>query len=54
MTKTSKGNSSRAKRKALEPTGFRLPIRISVDREALAAFDKRAIAAQVGVGIVAG
>jgi uncharacterized membrane protein YeaQ/YmgE (transglycosylase-associated protein family) len=32
----------------------RPPIRISVDREALAALDKRAIALQVGIGIVAG
>ncbi|WP_322098883.1 GlsB/YeaQ/YmgE family stress response membrane protein [Microvirga roseola] len=31
-----------------------MPIRISVDREALDALDRRAIAAQVGIGIVAG
>lgn len=42
------------KRKAREPTGTRLPIRISVDREALAALDKRAIAAQIGIGVMAG
>ena len=34
--------------------GFRSPIRVSIDREALAALDKRAIAVQVGVGAVAG
>ena len=32
----------------------RPPIRIEVDREALAAFDKRAIAAQLGIGLAAG
>lgn len=32
----------------------KLPIRIEVDREALAAFDKRAVAAQLGVGLAAG
>ena len=41
-------------RKARESISARLPIRISVDREALAALDKRAIAAQVGIGVVAG
>jgi uncharacterized membrane protein YeaQ/YmgE (transglycosylase-associated protein family) len=56
MAKTSNRSpgGTRGKRKASEPTGARLPIRISVDREALRALDKRAIAAQVGVGIVAG
>jgi hypothetical protein len=56
MAKTSRPNSgkTRGKRKAPEPTGARLPIRISVDREALKALDKRAIAVQVGIGIVAG
>ena len=34
--------------------GFRSPIRISIDHEALAALDKRAIAVQVGIGAVAG
>jgi uncharacterized membrane protein YeaQ/YmgE (transglycosylase-associated protein family) len=34
--------------------GFRSPIRISIDYEALAALDKRALAAQVGIGVVAG
>ena len=37
-----------------ERSGRRPLIRVDVDREALAAFDKRAIAAQLGVGIVAG
>ncbi|WP_192926382.1 GlsB/YeaQ/YmgE family stress response membrane protein [Microvirga tunisiensis] len=56
MAKTSKPNPGqrRGSRKAPEPPGARLPIRISVDREALNALDKRAIAVQVGVGIVAG
>jgi uncharacterized membrane protein YeaQ/YmgE (transglycosylase-associated protein family) len=56
MTKTSKRNPnrSRTKRKPPTPTGFRSPIRISIDHEALAALDKRAIAAQVGIGILAG
>jgi uncharacterized membrane protein YeaQ/YmgE (transglycosylase-associated protein family) len=56
MANTSKPNpgGTRGRRKAPEPPGARLPIRISVDREALNALDKRAIAAQVGVGIVAG
>jgi uncharacterized membrane protein YeaQ/YmgE (transglycosylase-associated protein family) len=56
MVKTSKSNPGqrRSARKAPEPTGTRLPLRISVDREALNALDKRAIAVQVGIGIVAG
>jgi uncharacterized membrane protein YeaQ/YmgE (transglycosylase-associated protein family) len=56
MTKPSKSSprSSRAKRKPPAPIGFRAPIRISIDHEALAALDKRAIAAQVGIGVVAG
>ncbi len=56
MTKSSKSNpgGARGRPKAPERTGARLPIRISVDREALNALDKRAIAAQAGIGIVAG
>jgi uncharacterized membrane protein YeaQ/YmgE (transglycosylase-associated protein family) len=56
MAKTSKPNpgKSQRRRKAPEPTSARLPIRISVDREALSALDKRAIAVQAGIGIVAG
>jgi uncharacterized membrane protein YeaQ/YmgE (transglycosylase-associated protein family) len=56
MTKTTKQSPrrSRAKRKAPAPTGFRSPVRISIDHEALAELDKRAIAAQVGIGVVAG
>jgi len=56
MAKTSKPHPgrSRGRRKAPDPTSARLPFRISVDREALNALDKRAIAAQVGIGIVAG
>ena len=30
------------------------PIRIEIDREVLAAFDKRAMAAQLGIGVAAG
>ncbi|WP_082145504.1 GlsB/YeaQ/YmgE family stress response membrane protein [Microvirga massiliensis] len=56
MAKASKRNRghTRGPRKAPEPTGARLPIRISVDREALTALDKRALAVQVGIGVVAG
>jgi uncharacterized membrane protein YeaQ/YmgE (transglycosylase-associated protein family) len=56
MAKTSKPNpgKSRGRCKAPGPNGARLPIRISVDREALNALDKRAIAAQAGIGIIAG
>jgi uncharacterized membrane protein YeaQ/YmgE (transglycosylase-associated protein family) len=56
MAKTSKSNAgkTRSRCKAPEPTSTRLPIRISVDREALNALDKRAIAAQVGIGVAAG
>src|SRR5215218_3807676 len=51
MAKTSKPNPgrTRGRRKTPEPTRARLPIRISVDREALNALDKRAIAAQAGI-----
>ena len=34
--------------------GIRSPIRISIDHEALAALDKRALAAQIGIGVAAG
>ncbi|GEO16061.1 GlsB/YeaQ/YmgE family stress response membrane protein [Microvirga aerophila] len=56
MTKTSKQKprSSRGKGKPPNPPGFRSPIRISIDHEALSRLDKRAIAAQVGVGMAAG
>jgi uncharacterized membrane protein YeaQ/YmgE (transglycosylase-associated protein family) len=45
---------SGAKGKPKVEPGFRSPIRISIDHEALAALDKRAIAVQVGIGAVAG
>jgi len=45
--------SGAGKKPAVQP-GFRSPIRISIDHEALAALDKRAIAVQVGIGAVAG
>jgi uncharacterized membrane protein YeaQ/YmgE (transglycosylase-associated protein family) len=56
MTNKSKRASahSQSRRKPTSPSGFRSPIRISIDHEALAALDKRAIAAQVGIGVVAG
>jgi hypothetical protein len=56
MTKKPKPgpNRSRTQRKPTLSNGFRSPVRISIDHEALAALDKRAIAAQVGVGVVAG
>jgi uncharacterized membrane protein YeaQ/YmgE (transglycosylase-associated protein family) len=56
MTKKPKPgpNPSRTQRKPTPSNGFRSPVRISIDREALAALDKRAITAQVGVGVVAG
>jgi len=38
----------------VKKAGFRSPIRISIDYEALAALDKRALAAQMGIGVVAG
>lgn len=49
-----KPRRSRSKQKPPAATGFRSPVRISIDHEALAALDKRAIAAQVGIGVVAG
>jgi uncharacterized membrane protein YeaQ/YmgE (transglycosylase-associated protein family) len=56
MTKKPKRGPDRpqAHHKPTSPSGFRSPVRISIDHEALAALDKRAIAAQVGIGIVAG
>jgi uncharacterized membrane protein YeaQ/YmgE (transglycosylase-associated protein family) len=39
---------------APEPARGRLPIRVSLDREALAALDRRAVAAQVGIGLAGG
>ncbi|WP_147707659.1 GlsB/YeaQ/YmgE family stress response membrane protein [Microvirga massiliensis] len=58
MAKASKRNPGhtrgRGKANAPEPTGAWLPIRISVDREALTALDKRALAVQAGIGVVAG
>jgi uncharacterized membrane protein YeaQ/YmgE (transglycosylase-associated protein family) len=56
MAKTAKSNPGkpRSRRSAPKPASNRLPIRISVDREALNALDKRAIAAQVAIGVAAG
>ncbi|WP_457090454.1 GlsB/YeaQ/YmgE family stress response membrane protein [Microvirga sp. P5_D2] len=56
MTKKLKPGPSRSRtqRKPTPSNGYRSPVRISIDREVLAALDKRAIAAQVGVGVVAG
>ena len=57
MTTTSSGG--RTKRRSNgggspEPPRLRSVVRISIDREALAALDKQALAAQLGVGLVAG
>src|SRR4051794_37246948 len=56
MTKKPKSRADRSqtKRKPNTSPGFRLPVRLSIDHEALATLDKRAIAAQVGIGLVAG
>ena len=46
---------TRTRRKnPVPPPSARLPVRLSIDRDALAAIDKRALAAQVGIGLVAG
>jgi uncharacterized membrane protein YeaQ/YmgE (transglycosylase-associated protein family) len=45
---------SRSKSKSPAKTGLRLPIKVTVDHEALAQIDKRAVAAQIGIGVVAG
>jgi uncharacterized membrane protein YeaQ/YmgE (transglycosylase-associated protein family) len=45
---------SRSSGKLPAKAGFRSPLRISIDHEALAALDKRALAAQIGIGVVAG
>ena len=57
MTPTSSGG--RTKRRpngggSPEPPRLRSVIRISIDRKALAALDKQALAAQLGIGLVAG
>ncbi len=44
----------RSKGKVTTQPGFRSPIRLSIDHEALAALDKKAIAVQVGIGAIAG
>jgi uncharacterized membrane protein YeaQ/YmgE (transglycosylase-associated protein family) len=56
MAKNSKtrADHNRTKRQAGPPAGFRSPVRLSIDHDALAALDKRAIAAQVGIGVAAG
>jgi uncharacterized membrane protein YeaQ/YmgE (transglycosylase-associated protein family) len=56
MSKSARQSPTRSqdKGKPRAQPGFRSPIRISIDHEALAALDKRAIAAQIGVGAVAG
>ncbi|MBL0407692.1 GlsB/YeaQ/YmgE family stress response membrane protein [Microvirga aerilata] len=51
---TKKPNRSRTQNKPTDAPGFRSPVRISIDHEAHAALNKRAIAAQVGVGVLAG
>jgi uncharacterized membrane protein YeaQ/YmgE (transglycosylase-associated protein family) len=56
MTNTPKRGPRRSgqKRKPPASTGFLSPIHISIDHDALAALDKRAIAAQIGIGLLAG
>jgi hypothetical protein len=56
MAKNSKSRAyrSQTKRQPRSPIGSRWPIHLGIDQEALAALDKRAIAAQVGIGVVAG
>jgi uncharacterized membrane protein YeaQ/YmgE (transglycosylase-associated protein family) len=57
MTITSSGGRTKRRRNdggSPEPRRFRWPIRISIDREALAALDKQALAAQLGVSLIAG
>ena len=51
MPKAPKRNPrpSGAKGKLTSQPGFRSPIRVSIDHEALAALDKRAVAAQVAL-----
>ena len=57
MTPTTSGG--RTKRRpngggSPEPPRLRSVVRISIDRKALAALDKQALAAQLGIGLVAG
>ena len=57
MTTTSSGN--RTKRRSNggsspEPPRLRSVVRISINREALAALDKQALAAQLGIALIAG
>ena len=51
MTKPPPGNRTKThsrSRNPAEPPRFHSPIRVSIDREALAAIDKQALGAQVG------
>ncbi len=57
MTTTSSGGRTKRRRNGVsspEPPRLRSVVRISIDRAALAALDKQALAAQLGVGLVAG
>ena len=56
MTRASNNDRTKTRSRRTSPARPppRLPIRISVDQKALAALDKRALAAQVGIGLVAG
>ena len=57
MTSTSSGNRSKRRSKGgglAQPPRLRSVVRISINREALAALDKKALAAQLGTGLVAG
>jgi uncharacterized membrane protein YeaQ/YmgE (transglycosylase-associated protein family) len=55
MAKKTQQSARDVRTKSSPPApGFRSPIRISIDHEALAALDKRAVGAQIAIGIVAG
>ena len=57
MTTTSSGGRTKRRAKgggSPEPPRLRSVVRISIDRETLAALDKQALAAQLGIGLIAG
>lgn len=57
MTTTSSGGRTKRRPNGVgspEPPRHRPLVRITVNREALAALDKQALAAQLGIGLVAG
>jgi uncharacterized membrane protein YeaQ/YmgE (transglycosylase-associated protein family) len=57
MTRAPTGNRTKTRSyrsRPAEPPCSRSPVRVSIDREAVAAIDKQALAAQAGIGLVAG